>query len=372
MNKAKEQFFSLLRSGLWDSPIADSLFAESVDWEYILAIAKMQTVTGVVFDGISNLSSRLQPPSDVMRKLYQTVIRIEHSHELLNKRLTEIVPKLQLEGIYPVLLKGQGVAQNYPNPIRRQCGDIDLFVGKKDCEKACQVLLRLGAEPENKNKKKSPKHENFYLREVSIELHFLVEKLRNPYYNKRFQPWCGSHLRKENLRSWNLNGINIFLPPVNFDALYIFNHLYHHFISGGIGLRQLCDWAVYLHTFSDQIDKSVLLKDLKVFGLLKPWQLFGCIVVDQLGLPKEDFPFYTEKQKKYSQKILSKILQTGNFGFYNSEHDNHPSGFLSGKFHSLLLKQRYLIEIFPIRPKDVLVFYIEYWTNGIVNIIKRR
>ncbi len=234
-------------------------------------------------------------------------------------------------------------------------------------------MLSIGVEPENKTKKKSSKHENFYLKGVSIELHFLAEKLQNPIYNKRFQNWTGYHLHGNNQRKWSLNNTEILLPPVNFNALYIFNHAFHHLISGGIGLRQLCDWTLFLYTFNNQIDKEELYKDLKSFGLLHAWKIFGYIVVNYLGLNEDIFPFYSDKYKNESEKVLKKILQSGNFGFYNPGKSEHPTGFLSGKFHSFLLKQKWLIDIFPIfPPKEVFTFYIHYWCNGMTNIIKGR
>lgn len=370
MNNAQEQFFSLLRAGLWGSPINEGLFSRDIYWDEILKMADMQTVNGILFDGIAKLPSEKQPPVLLMRKLYQTIIRIERSHELLNKTLEKIVPALQEEGIHPILLKGQGVAQNYPNPVRRQCGDIDLYVGEKNCKKAADVSLLIGAIPEEKTKRESPKHKNFYLGEVSLELHFLVEKLHNPIYNLKFQRWTTLHLSGSELRRWNINNFNIILPPINFDALYIFNHLFHHFIAGGVGLRQLCDWMLYLHKFKNQINKEELLHDLKSFGLLRAWQIFGNILVDVLGLAKDDFPFYVDRYTETAEKILQKVLEVGNFGFYNSKRGQRPAGYLSGKFHSLLFRQKWLLSIFPTLPKEVFTFYIWYWYDGTKNIIK--
>lgn len=372
MNHTEEQFFALLRTGLWHTPIDTALFSEETHWDIILKMATMQTVSGVLFDGASTLPTDQQPATALMRKLYQTTLRIEQSHKVLNTAIEQIVPALQREGIRSILFKGQGVAQNYPNPLRRQCGDIDLYVGQKNCKKAMDILISIGAKPENKTKKISPKHENFDYAGVSLELHFRAEKLRNPLANPDFQRWTQKHLWAEELQVWKNNEVDVHLPPINFDALYIFNHAFHHFIAGGISLRQLCDWMLYLHKFKDRIDKDELLTDLKTLGMLKPWQTFGCILVHQLGLPQEEFPFYNPEYTKASEVVLNKILQVGNFGFYNSEHSKHPSGFLRGKWHSLYVEQRWLSDMFFIFPKDILFFYINYWRSGIINIIKGR
>ena len=79
-----------------------------------------------------------------MRRLYQTVVRIEQSHAVLNDRLTRLVPMFQAEGINAILLKGQGMARYYPNPLRRQCGDIDLYIGMEDYDKACELVETWG------------------------------------------------------------------------------------------------------------------------------------------------------------------------------------------------------------------------------------
>ena len=371
MNNTQQQFLSLLCSGLWNKPIINTdPVLEYADWDAIIEIARKQTVLGVLFDGITKLSPERQPPAPLLRKLYQSVIRIEQSNLLMNKCLAEVVSAMNKENIHSVLLKGQGVAQNYLNPLRRQCGDIDLYVGKENGSKAMYLLINLGAQPENKTKIKNAKHESFLLNEIIIELHYLAEKLWNPFNNLKFQIWTKQHLHGDKLRVFNISGTNVFIPPVNFDATYIFQHIFHHFITLGIGLRQICDWTLYLYSFKDRIDKSVLLRDLKDFGLLKAWQIFGYIAVNNLGLSKDIFPFYTEKYKMHSIKVLNWVLQIGNFGHHNPNISKRPIGYLSGKLHSFYYKQLWLIKIFMILPKAIFTYYIFFFTKGIYYLLR--
>lgn len=368
MNRNELQFFTLLRAGLWGNPADKGLFTSTTDWNRILTIAGMQTVIGVVFDGISTLPPDLQPPSDIFRKLYYNVVRIEKSHEILNHQLVEVVQRLQSEGIHPVLLKGQGMALNYPDPLHRQCGDIDLYVGRKNCDKAIQILLGLGAKHDNKTGK-NPKHESFCIGNVDVELHFLVDKL-NPVYDKKFQRWVNEQFNESKYIIWNLKGTDIQLPPADFNAFYIFHHFFHHFVKDGIGFRQICDWVLFLHTFHQQFNQQELHANLKAFGLLKPWQIFGCVVVDTLGLPKEEFPFYSEKYKKHTHKILQEILFGGNFGFYNPNRTKRPSNYIAGKLHSLKNRFRRFFKIFPLFPKQISDYSITYAYIGIIQIMK--
>lgn len=369
MNRTEEQFFALLRAGLWNTPIENSLFPGVVDWKYLLTMATMQTVTGVVFDGISGLPPELQPPSDIMRKLYRTIIRIEQSHELLNERLTEIIPLLQSEGITPILLKGQGVARNYPNPLRRQCGDIDLYIGEKEYQRACDLLTQWGFVVDNDTE--SHKHYHFDWKGAHIEFHRIAERHYHPIRNRKFQRWTQYHLLGNNSRKWNLNQVEIGLPPVNFDALYIFNHIFHHFITSGIGLRQLCDWTLYLYVFGNQIDRDELHKDLKTLGLLHAWQVFGNIAVHYLGLPEDEFPFYSDKYRMASQEIiLQYILKNGNFGQFNSNEENRPSGYLPSKLFSLKIRSRRARSLFSLIPVETSYYYVDFLAFGVWKIIK--
>ncbi len=368
MNKTEQQFFALLQSGLWGNPVNESLFSGETDWAAILTIARMQTVSGIVFDGISNLEPDMQPPSSIMLQLYQTIVRIEQSHELLNDRLSRMITLLQSEDIHAVLLKGQGVAQNYPNPARRQCGDIDLYIGKKNYKRACELVTKKGMVP--KDSLESHKHLHFNYEGVDIELHRIVEKFPDPFKDKLFQQWTQYHLQTEKLNAWNLNDLEVLLPPPNFNALYIFNHAFHHFISDGVGCRQLCDWAIYLHKFHHHINKQELMDDLTSLGLLRPWQIFGCIAVDQLGLSKEEFPFYTDKFREVSQKVILKdILSLGNFGRYDRKWATRPVGYLPGKFHNFRMKNKRAMELFSIIGGNVWVYYVYYLVIGIQQIV---
>lgn len=368
MSRTEQQFFTLLRSGLWNSPVDDSLFSGDTDWSAILKMALMQTSGGVVFDGISKLPENLQPPTAIMRRFYQTVIRIEQSHGLFNERLSRVILLLQSEGIHPILLKGQGVAQNYPNPVRRQCGDIDLYIGKKDYRRACELAVQKGIVSDETLE--SHKHFYFEWDGVVIEFHRIVEKLPDPFINKKFQEWTQYHLHRNTLKVWNLNNTEVLLPPPNFNALYIFNHAFLHFIADGIGCRQLSDWVMYLHTFHDQIDRPELMKDLETFGLLRAWQIFGNIAVHELGLSKEEFPFYTDKFRDISQKVILKdILLLGNFGRYDPKWATRPAGYLSGKLHNFRMKNRRTLNLFSTIGGNVVLYYVYYLVIGIQQIV---
>ncbi len=368
---SKKQFFALVKSGLWNVPIDESLFTD-VDWKAILSICDEQTLNGILFEGISMLPTDRQPSTALMRQLYQRVICIEQTHTLLNQRLKDAIKILQSESITPILLKGQGVALNYLEPIRRQCGDIDLYVGKKDYDRAYSIFLALGLEAEDDGECAS-KHYHFEWKGVTIELHKIADNL--PMHNRKFQKWTHKHLKGDSLRKVNIGGGDVLLPPFNFDAFYIFLHLFSHLMLGGIGLRQLCDWARYLHVNKNQINQDELLHDLKSLGLYHAWQVFGCIVVNELGLPQGDFPFYTTRYKQDATIVLKNIFQMGNFGQNDPTRSKGSGGYISQKWHSLMHHQKQmgrLFSVFPIEISEYGIYYLLARSYRAINTIAKR
>lgn len=163
-----------------------------------------------------------------------------------------------------------------------------------------------------------------------------------------------------------MNGAEVLLPPVRFDTLFLFSHLHNHFINGGVGLRQLCDWTMYLHTFRDDIDRSALDEDLKCFNLKRQWQVMGNILVHNLGLPEDEFPLYTPNARfsRLAEKMMKVVWQSGNFGHYDQALLSRPAGYIAGKMHSVLEYHSYMRSVFPLDPFASLDRYAKFIKSG--------
>lgn len=368
MNSEQQQLLALLRAGLWNTPIDVWLFPHYTDWEAISAHAARQTVSGLVAVGAGMLPAAVQPPPSIMKRLRDVSTVTIRSHALLNRALVEVVEIFKQNNIHPVLLKGQGVAANYREPYLRMCGDIDLYIGQRDYNIACE-LARQWAEIKEKGTE-SEKHYHFKYGEVTVELHRIAERLSLSWHDIRFQHWTQKHLHGGHLRSVEIEGVAISLPPVNFDVLYIFNHAWHHFLrGGGVGLRQLCDWVRYLHVFSGEINWPELEKDLKSFGLWRSWQVFAPIAVGMLGLPLQEYPFYTNRYIEQAVRISRMIAVEGNFGFFDPLPTKRPEGYVAGKIHSFRRANRRFCKLVFISPQEALTSWGHYLYVGIKQVV---
>lgn len=140
MMELKQQLFlALLRAGLWDSSVDTALIEGNIDWTGIFRLAAHQTVKGIVADAVNKLPDTYRPLQPVMRELAFYIARNRMCHARHNAVLGEIIRQFTDYGINPVLLKGQGMSLNYPEPTLRHCGDIDLYIGEDNFEKGVQL-----------------------------------------------------------------------------------------------------------------------------------------------------------------------------------------------------------------------------------------
>ena len=194
MNLERERFLALLRAGLWNKPTDLPSSDKPIHWANIMSMATRQTVIGLVANAIAQLPEAEKPDQQRIAQLQALLVCNHQAHQRLNRQLVETVSLLRENGLSPILLKGQGIAQLYSNPFLRQCGDIDLYIGLEDFEKARELIEQhYGKDPKNHE---SVKHYHAHYQGLSIELHRIAERLANPIYNNRFQAWTRHYLHE--------------------------------------------------------------------------------------------------------------------------------------------------------------------------------
>ena len=352
MESHEKLFFEILQNGLWGKPI--EAVPTRNDMLHVVKLALSQTVLGIVGNVIitdKTLSSYLtERELAYLRKLVMSVVSVSYTW---NCSVRNIFMEMHDNGVDPILLKGQGIAQYYPNPDFRQCGDIDIYVGKQYFEKACEVVKALATENDMATVKHTKKHFHIYLGKVPVELHLYSDVYYPNRLDRIYQEISDAGISVAPVEV-ELAGYPVKTPSVNFNVFYIFNHLWHHFIADGVGLRQICDLCVLLHRFHGQIDHDYLQNVLERMGLLKQWKIFGSIAVDKLGLPVEEYPFYDKKYSRLKEKVFRLVMLEGNFGQQNLKEHKRPSGYLRGKLYSLAFRTKRNMRVLFLFPKDSL------------------
>ncbi len=357
-NTVEQTFWELLKAGLWErQPVIDAKLSNT-EWAEVIKHAKQQTLIGLLFDGMLRLPVEQQPNEVTRMKWFWNVNKIEQSHRKMNHVLVELTEKLQEQNIPSLLLKGQSYAVMYPQPLHRQCGDIDLFVGTKNYEKTCKLVREWGMS--DSGNEESPIHLQSSWQGITIELHRKVSNV--PRLSKHFPllGWCESELdMSDTFFVPSTEEKSVRIPSPSFTVLYVFFHLYQHFLITGVGLRQLCDWARILHVYRGMYDYNELEKRLSTLGLLHPWRVFGTLLVNQLGLPIDYFPLYQSEEKK-AKKVLSLIKHDGNFGHTRGQLKPHSGSFVWKKIKRFFFNTSRYPSVFMFFPKDTIFGYVSF------------
>ena len=368
ISTSTKQLLALVRASLWQEPADVTLFSNDVDWQKIGKLALQQTVGILAFEAALSLPANFRPPKEWIRKALTFIETNRRTDILVNRSAAEVVCKLKGVGIDGILLKGQAYAHVYPRPEMRQCGDIDLYVGESNYLSAYEAVKEFGWKREDIFLPKA-KHYGCWVNGIRIELHRIAGQLYTDSDDLRFQKWSRIQFSITD-KIITIAGQEITLPTPIFDIIFVFLHLYHHFLNGGVGLRHICDWTMLLHRHAGNIDTEELRKLLKDFHLINGWSLFAPIAVEHLGLRESECPFYYHKNKKKSDQILSYIIREGNFGRASQKSFLRPKGYIAGKAYSFLRHSKKLVPKIWIDPYILSQIYGKYAISGTTRIIK--
>lgn len=293
------------------------------EWAALFEIAEKQAVAGIAFLALEKLSQIGQKPSFPL--LYEWIGLSEqtrHQNQIVNQRCKDITRLFSEAGYNSCILKGQGNALMYPEPMARTPGDIDIWVyGKREeitrfvkqrCPEAFEQYLHIDF----------PIYDD-----VPVEVHYTPGRLLAPKYNKRFQAWCGYYERKDNQPIDDSFGFNI--PTVEFNVVYQMVHIMTHFFVEGIGLRHFIDYYYVLKELHRKGSSENYEKLFEYFGMIRFAQ--GVMWLEKEVIRLEEEFLIVSPDERIGKVILKEMEEGGNFGQYDTRYAGRNKGvFLRG------------------------------------------
>ena len=277
---------------------------KTAPWETLMKEAQAQTVELLVFDALTG-SERAWMPKEIAESWQFAALRRYGRNEQLRHEQEQILQALSKAEIPALVLKGFACAENYPNPILRCAGDIDLLVGKEGVERAKAVLEEMdyiaSEEPH-------PFHVHMRKNQYVVELHHEPAGIPMDGVGVELRAFFAGSEKEPAQR----NGIPVL--PREKEVVMLLLHKLEHIVSSGLGLRQLCDWAVFLNREMTVEFWAELEVVLKGFGLLHFAKVITRICVEHLALPREKAEWCMDADGGLARRLLSDMLRTGNFG----------------------------------------------------------
>ena len=277
---------------------------------------------------------------------YTKIVRRNVKTDDAVAKLTKI---MRDNGIAFFVFKGQMVASYYHSPEMRTSGDVDFYVFKKDWARAKSLLEKDVTMTDDH----SGQHWEFSKDGIPFEMHYHTAVFASGSRQRYWDELIDSYF-DDILDHVEINGVGVPTLPPTLNAIYLFVHIYHHFLKEGIAFRQFIDWMMFFEAKHKEIVLPELTAKLDKLGLLSAFKAFGAVLTEVLGMDVACFPYaLSDSDKSYVNKIMTIVLRYGNFGKYGRKEQQ------GGWKHSLetgMRSVRHITQFFWLSPPENLLW----------------
>lgn len=281
--------------------------AAAVDWQHVLAEADRQVLTALLYPGLKRLSG---VPEEIVSAARSAAISFAMQWERILPVLAEIVRKLGERNIPCAVLKGASVAMRYPHPELRVPGDIDVLVNECDMTAASETLTEMGFALDHTTEM----HDCFSRMDATVELHRVASVFPDTQKGRFAKAYMAEALQSAQMRTFQGRQIPVLTGA--YQMISLLAHMERHISNAGIGLRQVCDWAVIVQKLADEIGEAEL-QLLDQAGLLHFAQIITRGCEQYLGLPTQEWA--QNVSDGLIDEFIADVLLCGNFHVHAGE-----------------------------------------------------
>lgn len=184
-------------------------------------------------------------------------------------------------------------------------------------------------------------------KDTEVEAHFRPATLRNPFKNKKLQSFFEKEGQACFLNSIELKGGTISVPTCEFNLVYQLVHIFEHFYTEGVGLRQVMDYYFVLRTVMNGTEGSGRYREAKKvisglgldrFASALMWVIKTVFIGHDntsTSSAQADYGnfFPWKPNEKDGRFLLNEIMLSGNFG----KQDDRQKGMYDSKWSSFWL-----------------------------------
>lgn len=315
------------------------------EWEQLYLMAERQTVLGVCFKPVKEMADSV--PQPLYMKWLAMATKILQRNEVMNRKCAEVYEAIRKEGFECAVLKGQGVARYYKlrdeslelreKSLRmlRLSGDIDVWLWKEglSLKENRNEVIRF-ARTIQPNATGAEHHVGVEWMGTEVELHYEPAYFCNPFANSRFRKWFMDYDKSK--FQFSDNGFCV--PDAEFNRVFLLAHAFRHYLSEGLGLRQVMDY--YFLTKSLNLDLNLnndrVIEELGMARFEKAMKWVLLYVFE--GKDRED-------GRKYGKMLLRHIMDGGNFGQHKAatvaSRHTHFGRFINQLTHDIRLMRYY-------------------------------
>lgn len=277
----------------------------SISWQAVYALARKQGVLAIAFDGLTKLFEHDKEfaksfPQSLKLQWINATFTIEHRYEKQRDVCAELAEKWAEQGVRTLCLKGLAFSTYYPLPNHRECGDFDCYL-YDDYAKGNDIARELGA----KIDEGMYKHSEMIYRKVMVENHRFIVAVRGGKKMKNLHRLLDNIARTEERKP--IFDTKIEMPSAMFNALFMMHHSLTHFLSEGIRLRHILDWALFVKKEQNNFDWSRFYTLCEEYDMRAFADCVTAIAVDKLGLKITNSQIVADS--RYMERVFNSIIE---------------------------------------------------------------
>lgn len=238
MDKTRQQFLQAVERGIHGEK---TVWTEAVDVDGLYALANHHRLLPLIYDTAPAEGYRTQAVQAMAVQAMKTA------------DFLKLYGALEQAGLHPLVVKGLICRSLYPNPDVRPSSDEDVLIPGAEFARCVETMQGLGMVAQREDGYEVP------LRRpdgpLYIELHrqlFPPDDAfgdMNRFFENAFDRAVVLSVEGQTVRT---------LCPTDF-LLYLICHALKHFVAGGVGIRQMCDIALFAQKYGREIDYDYVL-----------------------------------------------------------------------------------------------------------------
>ena len=307
IRETDKRILDVLRCSINGMTVSWGEALDETEWQELYRAAVKHNILPLVADA---LPSEL-PPNFAERMRKNILYQAEQTAELCL-----LLEYLYGQGLRPLVIKGPICRALYPEPEHRPSKDEDLLVDPAEFPRLHDALLAFGLEPVKPELDLRESFEVSYYapgRRLYVEVHKALFTQDMPYLNRMNSCFRSAHSRAE---TQSICGVSIRTLDANDHLLYLILHALKHFLLSGVGIRQVCDIALFSEKNRDRISWGGLRRKLSELGALDFARALYDIIEKYLLTDRQlaDYLAGWELAEIDSGPMLKDIMEGGLYG----------------------------------------------------------
>lgn len=214
----------------------------------IYKLAVSHAIVGVLYGGIERLPKEHRPHKEFLLEWFGQAECYRRMYERQRKAVESLNELWRNKGLTVLELKGDSIGKFYPRPDLRFSCDYDCLLS--DYEQGNRLVEKKVAVNRDFYKNSS-----FVWDGLHVENHQFCTPVRGSRAIKQLEVVLRRLVSEDNM--------------VDFNALFLMEHLWSHFFEDALTLKQLTDWVVFYKEFNSVVDWLLFEKQAKGYGF---WQ----------------------------------------------------------------------------------------------------